>query len=59
PAPAAPQRDGFHPAAPQKTTPRAAGAPATAGNEPEHEPPFEEEPPFDLEDMDPPWDDWR
>ncbi|MFJ8214764.1 DNA helicase RecQ [Streptomyces sp. NPDC096033] len=59
PAPAAPQLDGFQPAAPRKAAPQAARAAATTRDEPPHEPPFEEEPPFDLEDMDPPWDDWR
>ncbi|MEW1633712.1 DNA helicase RecQ [Streptomyces sp. NPDC093801] len=39
--------------------PRAA-APRQGDPSPSHEePPFEDEPPFDLDEMDPPWDDWR
>ncbi|MFH7599076.1 DNA helicase RecQ [Streptomyces racemochromogenes] len=44
PRPAVPQ-----PAAPRRAAPQA----------PPDEPPFEDEPPFDLDEMDPPWDDWR
>ncbi|MFF4369518.1 DNA helicase RecQ [Streptomyces sp. NPDC001594] len=53
PAPADPQLTGVEPAAPRRTAPKAAPQAAP------EEPPFEEEPPFDPEEIDPPWDDWR
>ncbi|MFF2195977.1 DNA helicase RecQ [Streptomyces sp. NPDC058157] len=53
PAPVAAPLTGLAPAAPRRAAPQA--APETAPEEP----PFEDEPPFDPEEIDPPWDDWR
>ncbi|GAA0266339.1 DNA helicase RecQ [Streptomyces polychromogenes] len=58
PATAAPAAGEPAAGAPRAAVPAPAAAPRTTAQAPE-EPPFEEEPPFDLDEMDPPWDDWR
>ncbi|MFD7258297.1 DNA helicase RecQ [Streptomyces sp. NPDC059874] len=46
------------PAAPSESVPSPAPAPAPAPAS-RHAAPYDEEPPFDLDEMDPPWDDWE
>ncbi len=42
--------------APAGSVPTPSPAPAAAGDP---EPPYDDEPPFDPEEIDPPWDDWE